>query len=108
MLITNFDTSLWHLCHFSKKDIEQILIQKASQIMNCDITEKSQKENITKGRQFVIYRLIKYQSYSLRQAGEAVNLDHATASHAKKVIQNIIDTRDKKYYPLWLEFLKNK
>lgn len=53
---------------------------------------KSRKRHLVFPRQLNMYFLEKHTNYSLAMIGSIFNRDHATVLHAKKTIQNLIDT----------------
>jgi len=67
--------------------------------------KKFHDERHVKARQMVMYYKIIYQGQSLSNTSAIFSLDHSTAHHAKKLIGHFIDTKDKQYYPLIMEFL---
>ena len=103
-LLLNFEQPIKDLCLISGAEIEKQLIEKANKLMRCDITQHSRSERCVKGRYFVMVYLHEELDYSLQQAGDVFNLDHATVLHGKKVIKNIMQTEDEEFYPLLNEF----
>ncbi len=65
---------------------------------------KSRKRNVTKARQIIMWFYIMYKGYSTAQAGALYGKDHATAVHAADVVENLIFTRDKVYFPIIEKF----
>ena len=100
-MITNFDRPLEKFSNLATIDD---MIKIASKIMGCDITKNTREQKHVKGRQFVMHHLLTERKYSLANAGGVFGLDHSTAFHAKKVVNDLIETKDKEYYQLWLKF----
>lgn len=56
------------------------------------INVKTRKRKLVIPRQIIMYLLHCHNRYSLESAAKIFKRDHATASHAKKTINNLIDT----------------
>lgn len=67
---------------------------------------KTRKEQIVKARQIIMWFLMKYKKRSQASASAIFDMDHSTAYHANRVINNIIDTKDTVYYPILVDYLK--
>lgn len=62
---------------------------------------RTRKNPICKYRQIMFYFRYKYTMISTFELGNQYNIsNHATVLHARKTIQNMIDTKDPLYYPL--------
>lgn len=71
------------------------------QEMNKEI--KHRKRELVKARQIFHYLAKKYTPMSLYQIGAYYHKDHATVLHSCRVVTNIVETKDKDFYPLLLE-----
>lgn len=68
---------------------------------------ETRKEEIVKPRQILMTALCYYTKLSLEKIGYACGgKDHVTVSHAKKKVQELIDTNDPKWGQKSVEFLK--
>ena len=65
---------------------------------------KTRKQKAVKARQLCM-TILNLDGYSLSETGKLFNRDHATTIHAKKSIYNLIETKDKIYYPSIKEVL---
>lgn len=79
-------------------------------------TRYSRKGDIKTRRQIAIwlvneeskkYSINGRRKYSLESIGLVFGKDHATVSHSINIVNNLIQTKDKKYYPLILEAIDN-
>ena len=103
MLITNFTYPLLDLCTI---DPVSEIIRKLNDVIGYDITQHTRKQEVVKGRQIAMWYLRNHTTLSLQEIGQTFNRDHATVLHACKVVQNIIDTKDKKYLPIVEKVIK--
>lgn len=62
-------------------------------------TQKIRKREYVKARQTVQYLAYKYTTKSLNIIALYYNKDHATIINSRKVIKNIIETKDKLFFP---------
>jgi hypothetical protein len=63
---------------------------------------KVRRRELTKARQMIFYLAKKWTPKSLALIGLYYHKDHSTVLHACKVITNIIETKDKDFYPILL------
>ena len=96
-MITNFEQPLAHLCNLNYSNESNKIINRINKLTGYNIRSNNRKQEVVRGRQIAMYQIRKNTTLSLQEIGNIFNKDHATVIHALKVVQDIIDTRDKKY-----------
>jgi len=87
--------------------IYERLICKHLNIEPAMLKYKSRKPAIVIGRQMVMYLIkLRRPTITLHKIGMVYRKDHATVLHSIKAINNIIETKDARYYPAIRETLK--
>lgn len=100
-MIDNFSKPLEKLCTTS---LESEVIAKVSEIFGVDILEKTNKSRYSNGRFLAMVYLRKHTDKSLHDLADIFGKTHTMPLHAKKIIGNLIETKDKVYFPLINEF----
>lgn len=80
-------------------DIQELIFRAIKSALDIDtdlLTSKSRKRDIVEARQIFMYLMIKRTHKSLEKIGNVVNRDHSTAIHARKVVENLVET-DKEF-----------
>lgn len=84
--------------------------QKAAELFGITVEElksKTRKGEVVKARQLCMWYEKLNTKHSLASIGfEYGGKDHATVLHAHKAIENMIETKDEKYYKAIVEFIK--
>jgi chromosomal replication initiation ATPase DnaA len=99
-MLTNFDYPAANLCLIDFNVQADAIIREMSRISGYDIRIMTRKQEVVKARQIAMWRIRNATSLSLKGIGDMFPLDYSTVIHALKVVQDIIETKDKKYYPL--------
>lgn len=68
-----------------------------------DIKSYRSKSRLVKARWFVA-RILNLQGWTWQRIGDLFGRDHATFIHGRDRLNEIIDTQDPVYYPLWADF----
>lgn len=100
-----------HIEHFPKATKTRIEIQEKAAALFCvpieSLKAETRKSNCVKARQVCMWYEKNNSKFTLATIGfEYGGRDHATVLHACTTIQNMIDTKDPKYYSLIMEFVK--
>jgi chromosomal replication initiation ATPase DnaA len=84
-----------------EKCIIEHIVLKNINVSKEMISLRSRKNPYCKFRQIMFYFRYKYTIISSQDLGLQYNItNHATVIHARKTVQDMIDTRDPEYYPM--------
>jgi hypothetical protein len=90
----------WLTTKAIEKEIAHIFSTTAEALRT---SSKSRKKELVKVRQTVMYLAKKYTFQTLAAIGKHYRKDHATTLHACNVITNLIETKDKDFFPLIIQ-----
>ena len=88
---------------------EHITMQvcRAFEVTPEEIKSKTRERRVAVPRHVAMY-IMRQKGMRVAEVGHIFNRSHCTVIHANKNVQNIIETKDKSYYPQLKILLKDK
>ncbi len=73
-------------------------------ITECDLKSRSKKETAVKARQIIMWAMMD-RGYTPKDIAKVTGRDRTNTYHGQKVVEDLIETKDNKYYPVITNFL---